>query len=676
MTVPERSTSIPKVFFAVALISLPLALACGDGGKKVEPDPDPPRADSIALNPSTISFDAIGDTIRVTATVFDQYGDLMLEVTVTWASDNPNVASVDQTGLITSVQDGETQIRAQGGTIRASLGVEVTQEPDVLEALEGDNQFHWTGFVLRDPLKVRLTDAAGTPVVGTDVNWDVIDGEGTIIPSADQTDLEGEVTAAWTLGTGDSGPQQVSATVSDLDPVYFNATGSAPITLMNGGALTGPMLDTLTAMLLTRDSLGLPEAGIPINFQDISGFGEIAQGPTTSDINGELNAGWILGPTPGPQELTVVRTDIDAELPLTAVATGTLDPWPFKVTAPGFSHTCAVDNLGAPFCWGNNEQSQLASTDTLPVESPQAVPTGTIWGQIGGGQFHTCGLTAGGQTLCWGLGWQTGQPWDSLSVVDTPTEVPGGTFQDLAVGAAHNCGLKADGTALCWGDELEGRLGNGTLVPTDVPTAVSGGMTWTHLTAGHFHSCGITPVGDAYCWGRGQEGQLGDGGVADQTGPVKVAGGVKWTDITAGRFHTCGISTDGEAFCWGEGGFNQLGNGFTADQTSPVKVAGGHLWNDITAGQVHSCGVDSSNKLYCWGQGGLIGLGPFGSPTPAVVLPPFNWRSVDTQGTHTCAISLVGESYCWGPNAFGQLGVGNTVDLDIPRMLVRGVLIP
>ena len=145
------------------------------------------------------------------------------------------------------------------------------------------------------------------------------------------------------------------------------------------------MLDTLRTLLLTRDSLGVPESGIPIEFEDISGFGEIAQGPTTSDINGELDTGWILGPTPGPQELTVVRTDIDAELPLSAVATGTLDPWPFEVLGPGLVHTCAVDNQGAAFCWGSNETSQLALADTLPVEVPTAFSAVQNWSQIGEG---------------------------------------------------------------------------------------------------------------------------------------------------------------------------------------------------------------------------------------------------------------------------------------------------
>lgn len=676
MTDPRKSTYFHQVLLGVSILLLPMLFACGNEGGQVDPDPDPPRADSIALNPSSISFDAIGDTIRVTATVLDQYGDPMPGVVILWASDDPTIATVDQAGLVTSVRDGETEIRAQGGTERSAAAVEVTQEPYALEALEGDNQFHWTGFLLRDTLKVRVADGVGTPVVGEEVTWEVLDGEGTIIAEAARTDSDGEVRALWVLGEGESGTQRVSATVSDLDPVEFEATGSAPVTLLNAGPLTAPMLDTLSTNILTRDSLGVPESGIPIEFEDISGFGVVAQGPTTTDINGELDVGWVLGPTPGPQEITVVRADIDSNLHLTAEATGALDPWPFTAVAPGFYHTCAIDNTWAAYCWGLNDQFQLATEDTLPVESPKALPSALSFSQIGGGELHTCGLTTGGQTYCWGLGYQTGQPGDSTTSVPDPTMVDGGPWEGLTAGAYHNCARKADGTGWCWGDEEEGRLGNGVLDPTNVPTVVSGGFSWTQLSAGHFHTCGLTPAGDAYCWGQGEFGRLGDGGIDDQGAPVQVAGGINWTKISAGRFHTCGISTAGEAFCWGWGGVNQLGNGSTADQTSPVKVVGGHQWKDIASGQVHSCGVDVNNKLYCWGQGRFIGLGPFGAPTPAVVLPAYDWKSVRTQGLHTCAITMVGETYCWGSNSSGQLGIGSTEDFYVPRMVLRGVILP
>lgn len=339
--------------------------------------------------------------------------------------------------------------------------------------------------------------------------------------------------------------------MTDLEPVFFEATGSAPISLLTAGSLSAPMLDTLPIRLQTLDSLGAIESGIPIEFQGVTGFGEITQGPTTSDINGQLIAGWVLGPTPGPQQLTVVRADIDVELDLVAAASGLLDPWPFVTASPGFYHTCAIDTDGSAFCWGDNEQLQLATEDTLPVTSPGPVPGGLTWENIGGGEFHTCGLTSGHEIYCWGQGFQTGQAGDGTQIVPEPTMVAGGPWSSLTNGGYHVCATQADGTAWCWGDELEGRLGNGVLEPTPTPTLVQGEHLWTQLSGGHFHTCGLTRAGEVYCWGQGVQGQLGNGGIIDQMAPVKVAGGITWTKVSAGQFHSCGIATNGDAYCWG-----------------------------------------------------------------------------------------------------------------------------
>jgi len=683
MADPRKTDHFTPILLGLTLLSIPLLFGCGDGGGNPDPDPDPPKADSIALSPDSISFDAIGDTLRVTAVVLDQYGDVMPGIVIIWASDDATVAGVDQTGLVTSVRNGETEVRAQGGTVRNGLSVEVGQEAYALEILAGENQFHWTGFLLRDTLKISLADRAGSAVVGEEVTWEVLDGEGSVFPEATRTDSEGEVRALWVLGEGESGVQRASATVLELDPVIFEATGSAAITLLNAGPLTGAMLDTLTATLLTRDSLGVPEFGIPMEFQDITGFGEIVQGPTASDINGEMEAKWALGPTPGPQRVTAVRTDIGAELELLSEATGVLDPWPFTIVSPGFYHTCAIDTDDAAYCWGLNTESQLTGVadtmpdgQSLPVEAPMALLGALTWDEIGGGEFHSCGLTTGGRVYCWGAGFQTGQDGDGTQIISDPTAVGAASYKALAVGGYHNCAIKPDGTAWCWGAGGLNQLGNGALDSIPAPAAVSGGYLWNDLSAGHMHTCGITETADAYCWGLGTEGQLGYGGIEDQEAPALVAGGIDWMKISAGRFHSCGISTAGEAFCWGEGGFNQLGIGSTADQTSPVRVVGGHQWTDINAGQFHTCGVDSQDKLYCWGRGGFVGLGVFGSPTPAVVLPAYDWESVQTQGIHTCAITTAGETYCWGSNASGQLGIGNTDDFLVPRIVIRGLIGP
>ena len=85
--------------------------------------------------------------------------------------------------------------------------------------------------------------------------------------------------------------------------------------------------------------------------------------------------------------------------------------------------------------------------------------------------------------------------------------------------------------AYCWGRNTERQLGNGaatgnSLVPGAVsgsPVAVSGGLSFTALTAGSSHPCALTSAGMVYCWGDNYAGQLGLGTFGYATSPVAVA---------------------------------------------------------------------------------------------------------------------------------------------------------
>jgi alpha-tubulin suppressor-like RCC1 family protein len=662
------------------MLAIP-ALSCGgDGGDPTDPDPEPPRVASIRLSPSTLTFDALGDTARLTASVTDQYGQPMPNASILWVSGDATVASVDQSGLVQSVKDGKTTVRAQAGLRRDTIDVEVLQKPHSLSIDAGDNQSHWTRFILRDTLRVRVLDRVGNPMPGRQVTWEVLTGNGEVQDSVTSTDSTGVARNRWLLGDTLSGPQQLSAGVPDVSPVVFGATGHEPISALNAGSLAAVMLDTLRVTLVAKDSLGRPQAGIPVQFGGITGFGQIVPGPTSTDVRGELVLRWVLGPTPGAQTVLAARTDLGRSITVEAEGTGELDAWPFTTVSAGYSHTCGLLEDGNAYCWGRGEDHRLGTGDLVSVSSPAEVATSLAWSMISAGFSHTCALERnGGEIHCWGRGFPAGgQNADAL--FPTPSPMPGGPWASLSAGDVHQCAVAANGGGFCWGVGLNGRLGNGSQESVGNPTPISGGLSWSHVSAGRFHSCGVTTSGEAYCWGRGTEGQLGNGTRPDSLlVPALVAGGFQWQSVTAGSFHTCGITLEGDAFCWGSGVANRLGNGTTADQTSPVKVAGTRRWADVAAGDSHSCGIDTDKRLHCWGAAGLVGRGLAGASTPAILADDDEWESVRIRYRHTCAVTSDTRTFCWGINDYGQLGIRTVTQSNVVhdlRLVFRGVIRP
>jgi alpha-tubulin suppressor-like RCC1 family protein len=139
----------------------------------------------------------------------------------------------------------------------------------------------------------------------------------------------------------------------------------------------------------------------------------------------------------------------------------------------GFAHTCGILNTNAARCWGDNEDGQLGTGNTVNANLPTAVSGGLQFKAISAGYRHTCAITIAG-------------------------------------------------AGYCWGDNALGELGDGTTTDRLVPTAVAGGLTFMSISAGDTFSCGVTTEGAAYCWGDNKYGQLGTTGIPGSLEPVKL----------------------------------------------------------------------------------------------------------------------------------------------------------
>ena len=83
--------------------------------------------DKIFIDPPSLYIEAppIGDTARLTAAVITAEGDTVPDMAVTWTSADTAIATVDSTGLVTSVDYGTTQVTATSDWLTATAEVEI-----------------------------------------------------------------------------------------------------------------------------------------------------------------------------------------------------------------------------------------------------------------------------------------------------------------------------------------------------------------------------------------------------------------------------------------------------------------------------------------------------------------------------------------------------------------------
>ena len=142
------------------------------------PPPPPPKpvADSININPDSVTLTLVDATAQLTATVYDANGEVIVDAAVTWSSSASSVARVNTDGLVTAVADGTTMITARSDTASASIQVTVmTSNPDrdvLVELYNATDGPNWTN---RDKLAERRSYRGTWYGVNTDGDGRVVE---------------------------------------------------------------------------------------------------------------------------------------------------------------------------------------------------------------------------------------------------------------------------------------------------------------------------------------------------------------------------------------------------------------------------------------------------------------------------------------------------------------------
>jgi alpha-tubulin suppressor-like RCC1 family protein len=469
----------------------------------------PLMIDRVDIDPP-VRVVPLGGIAQLTARAYrcDGGAGTCSEVTdaVTWASADPQVAVVDQTGRLTALRTGLVAITATVDDMQGTAAVTVVRPEPVAFASVDAGYYHTCG----------LTPSGEAYCWGQNVYASL--GIGT-----------------WGLGLETSLVEHAPGAIAPL-PVTgglaftsLSVGGWHACGLTSGGTVYcwGLALQNQLGQSGERgthacnvDGVNWPCTPAPIPLSSALQFRSIHAGGLHTCGLTESGEAYCWGGDRYGQAGDGGGATHHGTMP-TPVAGGHR----FSTLSPGARYVCGITTEGKAYCWGYNYDGQLGEGTNVNRDSPVAVAGNLTFASINAIGQTTCAITTSGETYCWGDGYygQLGDGGQSSSSY-SPVAVRGGPFTSLAVGEFSACGLTSSGAAYCWGSNWRGMLGDGSRSQRDEPVAVAGGLTFASITSGASHVCGLTTSGVAYCWGWNASGQLGDGSAIDRATPVRVVG--------------------------------------------------------------------------------------------------------------------------------------------------------
>lgn len=311
-----------------------------------------------------------------------------------------------------------------------------------------------------------------------------------------------------------------------------------------------------------------------------------------------------------------------------------------------YDHTCAVADDGKIWCWGQNNYRQVGDgSDVLFRTSPEPVrglPKRAI--AVSAGFTHSCALVEGGAAYCWGdnnFGKADPASSDRILVEARAVPVPGIQFSAIRAAYSHTCALATDGTVFCWGATDSGQCGVDPAIAgvTQVgPTRIPNLDQVTFIETVTNHACAVRKAAPSLvCWGDNRY-LAGRDDLSHKLGPnaaglkysatpvsVDVAGEV--LGVGMGYDTTYAVGSDGRTYAFGLNTDGRLGTGSTAPvvpEPSPVMTRDAlgvlaplmGIPEFVRSGAANQCvkaDVPAGGRRYlCWGtdQQGELGLGP------------------------------------------------------------------
>lgn len=254
---------------------------------------------------------AIGDTVRLVASVAGRNGAALVAVPVLWTTSDDAVATVDARGQVVARGAGTATITAAAGEHVAQSRVVVRQAVASVVVVPTDSVLPLAEDESH-ALAVRASDRRGWPVAGRRAAWTVAD---TGVATVDSSGTVLGRRAGRTLLTA-----SVEGAAFAL-PVVVRALPGALARAGDTTALRGPAGRALARRVAVRvlSRRGLPVEGATVRFA-AAADGRVEPATVRTGANGVAAVAWTLGPMPGRQRLGASADGLDSTLDIVAEA--------------------------------------------------------------------------------------------------------------------------------------------------------------------------------------------------------------------------------------------------------------------------------------------------------------------------------------------------------------------
>ncbi len=324
---------------------------------------------AVAVSPAADTLVALGDTVRLVAEATDANGNAIAGAEFSWESSDAAVATVDATGLVAAVANGDATITATAGDASGSATVTVAQEVSAVEVVP-DTATVLVGDTLR--LAATATDANGQVVTGVAFAWASGDTAVAVV------DASGLLT-----GVG-AGQAQVTATAAGV-------TGRAQLTVVAPVPTTiaiTPDTVVLTAVGQTEqltaqvhDQLGRVMGGIPVAWSSADTTVAVvgSAGLVTAVGGGAATVTAQAGEASGDVFVTVMQSadSVTVTPPADTIALGDT----LRLVAEAYDESGHVV-AGAVFTWSSSNAA-VATVDSSGLVRGVVVGTTTITAIVG-----------------------------------------------------------------------------------------------------------------------------------------------------------------------------------------------------------------------------------------------------------------------------------------------------